>query len=415
MEGVKNLKFLHEKQARRFCVFLFVICMTELCFLGFCGILQMQQLRKILVKRELAAASWLLEQDIPPALIASAWNQTEVTEEGEKLLEAAGHTEHTSGYLLLLAEQTKEPLFLVLLSGGIVFTALLLAGTAFFLQRREKLYENVETVIGGYAENRFKEHLPSGETGTIYQMFGSIEQLALSLQARSEMEHKAKIFLRDMISNISHQLKTPLAALNMYMEIIEDEPENVEAVRNFSEKSMKSLERMEELIQSLLKMARLDTGNIVFEKRRCFVTDVAEQAVGEFLERARSEEKKIVTEGDGEESIYCDPEWMREAVGNLVKNALDHTEAGGVIRISWESSPAVFALSVEDNGCGIAPEDIHHIFKQFYRSRTSSDRQGAGLGLSLAKAIIEGQDGNLSVESRPGVGSRFRMTFLTEQ
>ena len=97
-----------------------------------------------------------------------------------------------------------------------------------------------------------------------------------------------------------------------------------------------------------------------------------------------------------------------------MKNALDHTEAGGLIRISWEKAPAVSRLMVEDNGCGIAEEDIHHIFKQFYRSRNSGDRQGTGLGLSLAKAIAEGQGGNLSVKSSRGQGSEFWMTFLNE-
>ena len=118
-------------------------------------------------------------------------------------------------------------------------------------------------------------------------------------------------------------------------------------------------------------------------------------------------------EGDLKEQLYCDQEWTAEALGNLVKNALDHTEAGGTIRISWKRFPAVFRLSVEDNGRGIEQEDIHHIFKQFYRSSTSCDRQGAGLGLSLAKSIAEGQGGNLSVESRPGEGSIFRLILFT--
>ena len=114
------------------------------------------------------------------------------------------------------------------------------------------------------------------------------------------------MFLRDMISNISHQLKTPLAALNMYMEIIKDEPENEETVKIFSQKSMKSLERMERLIQSLLKMARLDTGNIVFEKRECFAFRdygcervAAETAAGSFAlgDRAFAD---LLASGDGE-------------------------------------------------------------------------------------------------------------------
>ena len=406
------MKFMYEKQTRRFYIFLICICALQICFLGICGIFQAGAIRRILVNRELAAASYLLEREIEPALIASAWNHTEVTEAGEKLLRTIGHTEDTPAYLLLLAEETSIPLSLLLLSAGILFAAVLLAGTAHFLRGREHFYDNAEKVIAGYADGWFGEHLPSGETGTIYQLFGSIEQLALSLQAKSEMEHRAKSFLKDMISNISHQLKTPLAALNMYMEIISEEPQNEDAVKKFSRKAMQSLERMEQLIQSLLKMARLDTGNIVFEKRPCFVSELVSRAVDDLLERAKQEGKEIAVRGDPEEMLSCDLEWTKEAVGNLVKNALDHTEAGGMIRISWKCSPAVFRLTVEDNGSGIAQEDIHHIFKQFYRSRPSVSRQGVGLGLPLAKAIVEGQGGSLSVESRPGEGSVFQTTFF---
>ena len=278
------MKFLYEKQTRRFYLFLVVICLLQICVLGICGIFQAQDIRRILIKRELAAASYLLEQEVSPALVASAWNHVEVTEDGKQLLETIGHTEHTQSYLLLLVEQTSVWQIAALLSAGLVFAIMVLGGTGFFLRRREQMYESIETVIAEYDQNRFENHLPAGETGAIFQLFGSIEQLAMSLQAKSEMEHKAKMFLRDMISNISHQLKTPLAALNMYMEIIKDEPENEETVKIFSQKSMKSLERMEQLIQSLLKMARLDTGNIVFEKRECFAAEVAGQAVDDLLD-----------------------------------------------------------------------------------------------------------------------------------
>ena len=408
------MRFLYEKETRRFFIFLAAVCVMQSCILGVCGIFQAQDLRRILVGRELAAASYLLEQKVEPALVAAAWNHTEVTEEGLELLQMTGHTEDTQSYLILLIEQTSVPLILILFLTGSFFAAVLLSGAVFFFRRREQVYEDAEKVITQYAENRFGSYLPAGETGTIYQLFGSIERLAMSLQAKSEMEHKAKVFLRDMISNISHQLKTPLAALNMYMEIITEEPSNEETVKNFSKKSIQSLERMEQLIQSLLKMARLDTGNIIFEKRQCFLSELAARAVDDLMERARQEKKEILLEGLPEERILCDPEWTKEALGNLVKNALDHTEEGGTIRIGWICSPAIYRLSVEDDGCGIAQEDIHHIFKQFYRSRRSSDRQGAGLGLALARLIAEGQGGSLSVESRPGEGSIFRMTLPAE-
>lgn len=405
------MSFLYEKQARGLFIFVAAVCAAQICFMGFSGSLQARGLRRALVERELGAASYLLEQDISPALLAAAWNHREATEEGRQLLEMIGHTEQTRSYLLLLAGQTSAPVILLLAGEGLLFSAVLLFGVGLFLRRREQIYEEAERVIAQYAEGRFHIHLPEGGNGTLCHLFGQVEQLAQSLQSKSEAEGRAKEFLQDMISNISHQLKTPLAAMGMYMEILAEEAGNPEAVMTFSRKSMCSLERMEQLIQALLKMARLDTGNIVFEKRWCPVAEIVAQAVGELWERAGQEHKEILTEGMPEESIFCDMEWTREAVGNLVKNALDHTAAGGIVRIAWKRSPALLRLTVADDGCGIAPDDIHHIFKRFYRSRSSSDRQGAGLGLSLAKSIVEGQGGTLSVESSPGEGSVFSISF----
>ena len=97
-----------------------------------------------------------------------------------------------------------------------------------------------------------------------------------------------------------------------------------------------------------------------------------------------------------------------------MKNALDHTRAGGIILIAWESTPVMLRISISDNGDGIAPEDIHHIFKRFYRSKHSLDTQGVGLGLPLAKSIVEGQGGTISVRSEVGSGTTFTCCFPTD-
>ncbi len=231
---------------------------------------------------------------------------------------------------------------------------------------------------------------------------------------KSEAEQKAKDFLKRTISDISHQLKTPLAALAMYQEIIEAEPDNAETVRQFSAKSGASLKRMEQLIQSMLKITRLDTGNIVFEKGCYKITELIAHSINELTTRAQNEGKQLLIDGDSRQTITCDLGWTGEAIGNIVKNALDHTAPGGTIRITWERTPAMLHLFISDNGSGIAPEDLHHVFKRFYRSKRSLDTQGVGLGLPLAKSIIEGQGGLLSVQSELNEGTTFTISFLTE-
>ena len=164
----------------------------------------------------------------------------------------------------------------------------------------------------------------------------------------------------------------------------------------------------------MLKITRLDTGNIIFEKKSCRVSELIAHSVNELTARAKNENKQIQIDGDGEQKLICDMEWTGEAIGNIVKNALDHTQVGGIVRITWNRAPAMFQIFISDNGSGIAPEDIHHIFKRFYRSKHSIDTQGIGLGLPLAKSIIEGQDGVISVQSESGKGTLFTLSFLTE-
>ncbi len=250
--------------------------------------------------------------------------------------------------------------------------------------------------------------------GTIYRLFASVEQLATILQSKSEASQKAKEFLKSTISDISHQLKTPLAALTMYHEIIADEPDHVQTVMEYSQKTELALKRMDQLIQVMLKITRLDAGSIAFEKESCRISNLIAQAVSELTTRAASEGKEIIVDETPEETLLCDQQWTSEAIGNIVKNALDHTNSGGEIHISWNRSPAMLRILITDNGSGISPEDLHHVFKRFYRSKKSLDMQGIGLGLSLAKAIVEGQGGIISVQSALHEGTVFTLSFLTE-
>lgn len=171
---------------------------------------------------------------------------------------------------------------------------------------------------------------------------------------------------------------------------------------------------MEQLIGAMLKITRLDIGNIAFEKKEYYISELISHSVSQLTERAICEKKQIRILGNIKQVINCDLEWTSEAIGNIIKNALDHTKQGDIIRISWECTPVIFRIFISDNGNGIAQEDIHHIFKRFYRSKHSLNVQGVGLGLPLAKSIIEGQGGLISVQSEVTKGTTFTISFLTE-
>lgn len=408
------MSFYRDKHIRNYIAFLSVLVISTLIVGLFFAHNQINNAKTIYLVNNEALASSLLEQGVDEKTIVTALTNWNVTQQGQKLVSAAGISQETENNLLPFILQFQKTTISYMLITGICIASILFLGTFYFLGRRKTLYEQTERVLKDYIDGDYSGILPQNGEGSIFQIFALIEQLAKMLQAKNETEHATKEFLKNTISDISHQLKTPLAALTMYQEIIESEPDNIDTVKEFAKKIGISLKRMEQLIQSMLKITRLDTGNIVFEKSNHNIKEVLLQSVNDLTTRAKNENKHFVFEGDPGLSIFCDIDWTSEAIGNIIKNALDHTTVGGTIYISWERTPLIFRLSIMDNGTGIAPEDIHHIFKRFYRSKYSLDTQGVGLGLSLAKAIIEGQTGTIAVQSELNKGTTFTISFLTE-
>ncbi len=366
-----------------------------------------REAQHILFEREQTLVSSLVGQGVSPVLIAGAVKNAETTDEGIALLRQMGHGGDVS-FVLFPAVDRSVRLFAGTAAGmAVLLSVMQVCVTVCFLWRREKLYRQAEDVIIRFSEGDFERHLPQNENGSVYRLFAAVEELAVALRAQGGKEQQLKVFLRDTISDISHQLKTPLAALHMYTEIIAQEPDHAETVERFSGKIMQSLERIEELVQTLLTVSRIDAGSIEFQKQWQPASDLVTGAVADLSVRAQAEGKRLVMEGDSAQMLFCDRQWTREAVANLIKNALDHTEEGGTVTVSWECSPAMFRLSVADDGSGIAEEDMPHVFKRFYRGKKDGGRQGLGLGLPLAKSIIEGQGGILSVSSTVGEGAVF--------
>lgn len=366
---------------------------------------------QLLLNRERAIATSLLEQEVPTELVAKALNATDAGPEGIHFLNQLGIHERTSLSVLSPLSAYEQSTFLLPLFTLLFSFCLLFFVIVRFLSGQERLYQKAIEVVASYSAGSFDTPLPESLEGSIYRLFGEINHMAGALKAGQESEHEAREFLKNTISDISHQLKTPLAALSMYNEIILEEPECPEIIQTFARKSDASIERMKSLILSLLKIARLDIGSISFQKILCPVSKVIEAALDPLILRAEQEEKKILLPEIREGQIYCDPTWTTEAIGNILKNALDHTSLGGIIEIHREQTPLETRIRIADNGSGITPEDLHHIFKRFYRSKTAEQTPGTGLGLPLAKAIVEGQGGSISVQSEPDAGSVFTLSF----
>ncbi len=293
-----------------------------------------------------------------------------------------------------------------------MMSAAILALCYGYFRQQYKIMENAISQISEYISGNKDFTIECNDEGELYRLFHEVNSLVAVLNAHAENEKRAKKFLKNTIADISHQLKTPLAALNIYIGLIQDEAEGLPTVQDFSRLSEQELDRIEALVQNLLKITKLDAGMIVLEKSLENVSEIAESVKKHFLFRANQEGKEICLSGSGETAFLCDRSWMIEAIGNLVKNALDHTGEGGCIRMEWRVSASIVQITIKDNGSGIYPEDLHHIFKRFYRSRYSKDTQGIGLGLPLAKAIVEAHNGTIEVDSALGRGTSFAMNFF---
>jgi hypothetical protein len=301
------------------------------------------------------------------------------------------------------------PLCLLVLSlltaGGILASCI-----RYFLQQ-ERTIEEAQAQISALLAGDSAARISCDEDGELFKLFHSVNTMAAVMAAHANKETQAKEFLKNTIADISHQLKTPLAALNIYNGLLQGEAADLPNIREFADLSEQELDRIETLVQNLLKITRLDAGTLVTQKALENVGDMMGEIEQHFSYRARQEQKTLQFSGPETTMLFCDREWFMEAVSNLVKNALDHTKSGDTVSISWRELPSQVRITVTDTGSGIHPEDIYHIFKRFYRSRFSKDTQGVGLGLPLAKAIIEAHDGMIQVDSALGRGSIFTVNL----
>ena len=385
-----------------------------LCLLTAASVAAAEQEASVQLSHDRALISALLSNGVSETTLANAMKHPAETPEGVAFLERIGWKDTAA---LLDVAESRAFFFYVLpivLVASALPLLLLFTETRRYFYKREQLYLGAAQTLTRYLDGDSDARLRRDESGGVHTLLSAADALIMALQSRGEAERRTKDALIDAVSDISHQLKTPLAALRLYNDLTVGAADDPAAVRTFAEKSSVSIDRIEGMIQTLLKVMRLDAGSIRFEKEPCRAEDLFFRATEELVTRAEREGKTLTQSGDPKATLSCDPQWTAEALMNLIKNALDYTKPGGHIRVSWERLPGMFRIVVEDDGAGIAEEELPFLFKRFYRSKGAKDIQGVGLGLPLTKAVIEGQGGLISVRSIVDGGSAFTVSFLTE-
>ena len=280
--------------------------------------------------------------------------------------------------------------------------------------KKDTTFSNVAVEYTEKLDNTINYMLKNGELKTTpYENDDLWEKIYEKLVRLSHLyTHKnleiseEKDKLKELVSDISHQTKTPIANIKLYLEIMTDESDfkkNQEYIR----KMKGQIDKLDFLLQSMVKMSRLETGTIKIQKQNVLLADTLAMAISNVVIKADKKNIKIDVQYDEQLMLKHDKKWTAEAIFNILDNAVKYTEVGGNIHVVVCRQELFTKISIEDTGKGIAPERQATIFTRFYREPEVHDKEGIGIGLYLAREIITLQNGYIEVQSQIGQGSKF--------
>ncbi len=297
---------------------------------------------------------------------------------------------------------------LALLGLGAAVIALVYAS----LRRRRRTLDELTAYMQRVARGEYSLKMRENREGELSLLQNELYKVTVLLKEQAELSRRQKKALSDSVSDISHQLKTPLTSVTVLLDnLSESEHMDETTRRRFLGEITRQLSGISWLVAALLKLSRLDAGVVEFE-RKSFPAGELLDRVTENLE-ILADLRQVVLERRGDQGILLtgDLYWMGEALSNLVKNAIEHSPQGERVVLSLEENPVYVSLTVTNRGKILDPEEQKHIFERFYRGKYAGEGS-TGIGLSLAKEVVERQGGYLTVDSGPEKGTRFQMRFL---
>lgn len=298
---------------------------------------------------------------------------------------------------------------LILLGILVVLILMFMTGSAYRYKKIRSYTEYLNQIQNG----DYTVPLEENEEGELSILQNEIYKVTKRLVEQAELLSEKTNFLSDSLSNISHQLKTPVTSLLMMADLLQQSELPEEKRKLFTENMVTGLERMLWLVEGLLKLAKLDSGTIEMKRDMVRVSELVKEATKYLQVLAEERNITIRTEGDDQVTFTGDYGWSLEAVSNILKNCMEHTVEGGVITISYRFNSLSTSLVIRDNGEGIDKEDLHHIFERFYRGKNASSNS-VGIGLALAKEIVSREKGTILVESQVGQGTKFHIKFYEQ-
>ena len=334
------------------------------------------------------------------------------TEQSQKkyILEKYGYTQNT----VAIEEISKERSsfikidIAIIIAGGIAVTIVLLS----YNKKREEKISDINSYIGKVNRGNYELKIEENGEDELTKLRNELYKTTVLLRETAENSEKEKTNLSNSLTDISHQLKTPLTSIRIMIDNIQNNPDMDEKTRNeFIEDISKQIDWISSLVISLLKLAKFDAGSIVMRDEEINVKKLIQNIISNLAILIDIKDIKIEENISEQITLFADYNWQIEALTNIIKNCVEHSFDGGKIKIEAESNSVFTKIIITDEGEGIEKKDLNRIFERFYKSAKSSENS-IGIGLALAKTIIEKERGYIKVESEVGKGTKFEIKYL---
>lgn len=336
-------------------------------------------------------------------------NENDV-ENGKKILAKYGIGENSTievEQISKIINQNKAINILIFVLGF----SLLIVLFVVFLALRERKLKNITKYLKDLQNNIYSLKVEENTEGELSELQNQIAKITIMLNKQAETMEKDKKELSVALSDISHQIKTPLTSINIMLDIIKEDEIDENLKREYLHQITKQLDSINWLITVILKLSRLESGMVEFAKEDIDVKVLLEDIKKQMAVALEIKNQNLLLKVQENCHMIGDYNWTKEALTNIVKNCIEHTTESKNIYIEAEENSLYLQIIIKDEGEGISKEDLPNIFKRFYKGKDSS-KESFGIGLALAKTIIEKQNGEIRVQSKIGGGTQFRIRIF---
>lgn len=354
------------------------------------------------------------DPEIDTRTIMKTLNSKQDTEEyqkGQEELKKYGININEANSIIAVQNQMKQNLVLNIIL-IIVFSILWMAVIFVYLRKRDRKINQITQYINQIKNRKYDLDINENSEDELSNLKNELYKITIMLKEESEISKKDKDNLKMSVEDISHQLKTPLTSITIMLDNLKDNPNMDENTKQkFIFEISKQIDWINWLVISMLKLSKLDANVVQFYEEKINLKKFIEEIIKNLEIPIEIKNQQIIIEGNESASFVGDYKWQQEAVTNIIKNCIEHNKENGKIYINYEENTLFTKITIRDEGKGMTKEDLKHIFERFYKGQNSSENS-VGIGLALAKNIIEKNNGMISCKSELDKGTEFVIKYM---